>query len=131
MSVGYHNHEHELTSLIDGVPALEIFAELLDPTVRLEVDLYWAAASGNEPADLLSRLGERVLAVHVKDGPLRPGITAQDLPRDQCPAGQGDVPLGAALRAASPAYAVIEFDHYEGGIFAGIEASYRFLDERL
>lgn len=132
LRVGYHNHDHEFTSSIDGRPALEVFAELLDPSVLLEIDLYWATAGGADPVALLGRLGERVIAVHVKDGPMRPGITAAELPSDQQPAGQGDVPLAAVLTAGYDIpYAVIEFDHYEGDTFAGIAASYAFLKETL
>jgi sugar phosphate isomerase/epimerase len=132
LRVGYHNHDHELSSMIDGKPALEVFAGLLDPTVALEVDLYWAAAGGQNPADLVGRLGDRVQAVHAKDGPMRPGISAAQLPTDQVPAGQGDVPLAAALAAGSSIdYAVIEFDHYEGDIFDGIAQSYAFLGSTL
>ena len=132
LRVGYHNHDHELSSLIDGRPALEVFADLLDPSVVLEVDLYWAAAGGADLVELLQRLGDRVYAVHAKDGPMRPGITARELPKDQLPAGQGDVPLAAALSAGPAiAYAVIEFDHYEGDIFDGISESHAFLTATL
>ncbi len=132
LRVGYHNHDHELSTLIDGRPALEVFAERLDPSVALEVDLYWATAGGAEPVELLSRLGDRVIAVHIKDGPMRPGISARELPTDQQPAGRGDVPLAAVLAADTAIeYAVIEFDHYEGDIFEGIAESYRFLTSTL
>jgi sugar phosphate isomerase/epimerase len=132
LQVGYHNHDHELSSQIDGRPALEVFADLLDPTVLLEVDLYWAAASGVDPVDLVQRLGDRVHAVHVKDGPMRPDITTRPMPQDQLPAGRGDVPLKAALSASTNlAYAVIEFDHYEGDIYEGITDSYKFLSSTL
>lgn len=132
LRVGYHNHEHELTTTIDGTPALEMFADLLDPAVRLEVDLYWATASGVDPVQLLGRLGDRVIAVHVKDGPIRPGITSQQLPQDQQPAGHGDVPLTELIATATAAeYAVIEFDHYAGDIFTGIADSYRYLTATL
>ena len=132
LKVGYHNHDHELAARIDGTPALEVFAGLLDPAVLLEVDLYWATAGGVDPVGLLQRLGDRVVAVHVKDGPMRPGITSRQLPTDQQPAGHGDVPLAAALEAAkSIDYAVIEFDHYEGDVFAGIAESYAYLRETL
>src|SRR4051794_14527422 len=132
LTVGYHNHEHELTSVIDGLPALETFAGMLDPLVRLEVDLYWAAVSGLDPAALLGRLGDRVVAVHVKDGPLRPGITSNRPPDDQQPAGRGDVPLAEALIAArATEYAVIEFDHYAGDVLAGIGQSFEYLTATL
>jgi sugar phosphate isomerase/epimerase len=132
LRVGYHNHDHELSSIIDDRPALEVFADLLDPSVLLEVDLYWATAGGVDPVGLLQRLGDRVHAVHAKDGPMRPGITSREMPTDQLPAGRGDVPLTEALAAGTAiAYAVIEFDHYEGDIFEGIAESYEFLTSTL
>ncbi len=132
LKVGYHNHDHELTATIDGTPALEVFAGLLDPAVLLEVDLYWATASGVDPVDLLGRLGDRVVAVHVKDGPMRPGITSREMPQDQAPAGQGDVALAAALEAGTNVeYAVVEFDHYEGDVFAALRESYGWLSTTL
>ena len=132
LRVGYHNHDHELSATIDGTPVLEVFAGLLDSAVLLEVDLYWATAGGADPVALLQRLGDRVVAVHVKDGPIRPGTTSRLLPRDQQPAGRGDVPLVAALEAAPSAeYAVIEFDHYEGDTFAAVAESYAWLRSTL
>ncbi|GAA4676703.1 sugar phosphate isomerase/epimerase family protein [Frondihabitans cladoniiphilus] len=132
LAVGYHNHDHEFRTQIDGVTAYEVFAGLLDEGVRLELDLYWATAAGVDVAALLERLGERVIAVHVKDGPMREGISTADLPQDQSPAGQGDVPLAAAF-AAAPAlqYAVIEFDHFEGDIFDGVKQSFDWLTANL
>ncbi len=132
LRVGYHNHDHEFTSTIDGKPAYEVFAALLDPSVVLELDLYWATAGGQDTAALLGRLGDRVIAVHIKDGPMRPGITAANMPNDQVPAGRGDVPLAAALAAGSAIeYAVVEFDKYAGDIFEGIADSYAFLANTL
>lgn len=130
--VGYHNHDHELSITIGDRPVLEVFADLLDPAVVLEVDLYWAAAGGADPVALLQRLGSRVRAVHTKDGPLRPGLSAANLPTDQRPAGQGDVPLAAVLEQVEGIeYAVIEFDHYEGDTFDGIAQSFAYLTSQL
>lgn len=132
LQVGYHNHDHEISTQIDGRPALEVFADLLEPSVVLEVDLYWAAAGGADPLALVRRLGDRVVAVHVKDGPLRPGISARELPLDQEPAGRGDVPLAEVLTAGLPfRYAVLEFDHYAGDVFAAIAESYAFTTSTL
>ena len=83
LRVGYHNHDHEFTSMINGKAAYEVFADLLDPSVLLELDLYWATAGGADVVALLGRLGDRVVAVHVKDGPMRPGITAGHSATDQ------------------------------------------------
>lgn len=131
LRVGYHNHAHELEAVIDGQTGLELLASLLDPRVVLEVDLYWAARAGVDPVALLQRLGDRVVAVHVKDGTFDAEAIKAYPPADQVPAGQGVVPLAEALDAATALeYAIVEFDHYLGDIFDGIEQSRRFLDER-
>src|SRR6478736_298192 len=85
--VGYHNHAHELEATFDGKTGLEVLAGLLDPRVVLEVDLYWVARGGVDPVALLERLGERVVAVHAKDGTLDPEAVAAYPPADQVPAG--------------------------------------------
>ena len=132
LRVGYHNHDHELRPRIDGKPALQVLAELLDPRVVLELDLYWASAAGIDLVPFVQELGDRIVAVHVKDGPMREGISTAQVPTDQTPAGQGDVQLAEALAAASALeYAVIEFDGYDGEIFDGVEQSYRWLQAAL
>jgi sugar phosphate isomerase/epimerase len=125
LTIGYHNHAHELEPRIDGRHALEYFAELLAPEVVLEVDLYWAAAGGADLVPLLQRLGDRVRFVHVKDGSLPGSID------DQVPAGQGDVQLDAALEAATGAeLAVVEFDAFQGDILQGIADSFTYLSSK-
>ncbi len=89
------------------------------------MDLYWATAGGQNLAELLARLGDRVVAVHTRMAHA-PRDQAQQLPDDQGSAGKGDVPLAAALAAGTAIeYAVVEFDKYAGDIFEGIEGSVR------
>ncbi|WP_020658467.1 sugar phosphate isomerase/epimerase family protein [Amycolatopsis benzoatilytica] len=122
--VGYHNHWWELESRIDGRTAFEFFADRLDPAIVLEVDTYWATAGGVDAPALLGRLGERVHAIHVKDGSLATDATGQ------VPAGQGRVPLASVLAAAPGALRVVEFDQYDDGdVFDGIAASFAHLAE--
>jgi len=130
LRVGYHNHDHELRPQIDGRPALEVLADHLDEQVCFEVDLYWAAAAGVDLVGLLSRLGDRVVAVHVKDGTLGDHIGWGKKPTGQVAAGEGEVPLQPALEAARSArYAVIEFDAYDGDVFDAIAKSYSYLKQ--
>ena len=122
MRVGYHNHWWELQHQIEGVSALEHLAGLLDPRVVLEVDTYWAATGGADVPALLGSLGDRVVALHIKDGPLTLD------PLAQVPAGQGAMDIPAALAAAPSAeFRVIEFDAYAGDIFEGLAASLGYL----
>jgi sugar phosphate isomerase/epimerase len=120
--VGYHNHAWELESTIEGRTALEYFESLLDPELVLEVDTYWAAVGGQDPVELLARLGDRVKFIHIKDGPLTKDNKAQQ------PAGQGKVPVLEVIAAAkSLEVGVVEFDDYSGDIFEGISESLSFL----
>jgi sugar phosphate isomerase/epimerase len=131
ITVGYHNHNMELLNSVDGTYALEVFAELLAPEVVLEVDLYWAAAGGADVVALVERLGERVVALHVKDGTLDPLPNLGSVPTDQVPAGTGVVPLDAALEAAvSARYAIVEFDAYQGDIWEGVTAGFEYLKSK-
>lgn len=121
--VGYHNHAWELENSINGTTALEYFETLLDPELVLEVDTYWAAVGGQNPAELLARLGDRVKFIHIKDGPL----TTENL--DQLPAGQGKVAIWDVIGAAgSLETGVVEFDDYSGDIFDGIAQSLAYLN---
>lgn len=121
LQVGYHNHWWELETLIDGSPALEVFADALGDAVVLELDTYWSAVGGVDPVALLGRLGERVVALHIKDGPV-----SRDIDRQQ-PAGSGSMPIADILTAAPNARPVIEFDAYAGDLFAGIAESLAFV----
>lgn len=120
--VGYHNHWWEFSTKIEGVTALEFFVGLLDPEVVLEIDTYWVSVGGEDPAALVERLGERVVAVHIKDGPATEDFKAQ------VPAGQGTMDVWGILDAASSLeVTVLEFDDYAHDIFDGVSASLRFL----
>jgi sugar phosphate isomerase/epimerase len=120
--VGYHNHQWELESSIGGRSALEYFADLLEPEVVLEVDTYWVAVGGQDPVDILTKLGDRVKLIHIKDGPLNTDTKAQ------LPAGKGKVAvLDVVAAARSLEVGVVEFDDYDGDIFEGIAESLAFL----
>jgi sugar phosphate isomerase/epimerase len=121
--VGYHNHAWELESTIEGRTALEYFEGLLDPELVLEVDTYWVAVGGKDPVEILTKLGDRVKFIHIKDGPLNTDTKAQQ------PAGQGKIPVWDVIGAAkSLEVGVVEFDDYSGDIFDGITQSLAFLN---
>lgn len=135
LQVGYHNHAQEFVADFDGETAFERFVALTDPRVAIELDLFWALTGGQDVTALVQRLGDRLVAVHVKDGvvpvPNPFGPDAGEFGSatlDQRRPGEGDVPLADALRAASAVqYAVIEYDNPPGDVFDDIAASYAFL----
>jgi sugar phosphate isomerase/epimerase len=121
LRVGYHNHHFELESKISGVHALEVFADRLAPEVVLEVDTYWAYAGGADVPALLKRLGDRVVALHLKDGD---GTldTAQ-----QVAVGSGVLPIWEIIAAAPDALRVVELDDSKTDLFEAVAASREFL----
>jgi len=121
VAFGYHNHWFELEPRLDGVPALEVLADLLDDDVVLEVDTYWAQVGGVDPVGLLQRLGERVRFIHVKDGP-----PSRD-PADQVAVGDGGMDIAGILAAAPQARRVAELDDTRGDIWTAVERSYAAL----
>lgn len=124
--IGYHNHDFEARPVFDGRCGLEVLVDHLDPRVVLELDTFWSAVGGTDPAELLERLGQRVQLVHLKDGPLQ-GTTSQ-----QQVLGQGEMDIPSILRAAPwLETGVIEFDDHDGDVFEAIGRSVSHLSELL
>ncbi|HWD62460.1 MAG TPA: sugar phosphate isomerase/epimerase [Humibacter sp.] len=144
LEFGYHNHQWEFTNKVDGRPVYELFVELLGPDTVLEVDTFWATVGGADTPAVLRSLGDRVRALHIKDGTITDDIlnvlpsseSALIVPEalqaafeNQKPAGQGDVDVKAILEAAPNALRVVEFDAYKGDVFEGIAESFAWLKE--
>lgn len=135
LAVGYHNHAQEFIASFDGQTAYERFIELTEDRVEIELDLFWALTGGQDVPALVARLGDRLVAQHIKDGvaptsnpfaPDAPAFGSDSL--DQRRAGEGEVPLVESLQAATALqYAVIEYDSAPGDVFDDIAASYAFL----
>jgi sugar phosphate isomerase/epimerase len=139
---GYHNHQWEFANKVDGRPVFDLFVEQLAPEVVLEVDTFWSTVGGADTPAVLRALGDRVVALHIKDGKVT-GDIATALPssesalivpdalkaafENQTPAGQGDVDVAAILAASPTALRVVEFDSYKGDVFDGIAESLAWL----
>src|SRR6476619_5637482 len=96
---------------------LEVLADLLDPEVVLEVDTYWAYAGGADVPALLGRLGDRVVALHVKDGD---GTLD---PLAQVAVGSGTLPIWDIIAAAPDALRVVELDDSAGDVVDALRDS--------
>ena len=71
-----------------------MLADRLAPEVVLQVDTYWAYAGGADVPALLTRLGDRVVALHIKDG------DGSLDPTKQVPVGSGVLPVWDIIAAA-------------------------------
>jgi sugar phosphate isomerase/epimerase len=121
LTVGYHNHHFELESKISGVHALEVFADRLAPEVVLEVDTYWAYAGGADVPALLKRLGDRVAALHLKDGDGTLDTSKQ------VAVGSGVLPVWDIIAAAPDALRVVELDDSQTDLLEAVRQSREFL----
>lgn len=121
LRLGYHNYWWEFESRIDGRHALEALADLLVPGFFFEVDTYWAALGGADVPALLTRLGDRAPAVHLKDGPIAKGAAHTAL-------GRGEMPTERILAAAAPgALRIVELQTCDGDVFDALAESAVYL----
>jgi sugar phosphate isomerase/epimerase len=67
---GYHPHNYEFKPLEGGKPGergIDILMRELDPSVKLELDVYWAVEGGADPMDLMKKFSQRLALIHIKD----------------------------------------------------------------
>lgn len=87
--LGYHNHAHEFRPNEDGSV---IYPQLEERTsLKLEIDTYWAFVGGKDPIEMMERLQDRLIFVHIKDGSPDGHGT---------PLGMGQAPVAAVYRKA-------------------------------
>lgn len=66
--LSYHNHAFEF-ALENGRPGLEVLYDAAAPDfVKAQIDTYWVAFGGKDPAETIRNLAGRVPTVHLKDG---------------------------------------------------------------
>ncbi|RED58570.1 sugar phosphate isomerase/epimerase family protein [Cohnella lupini] len=62
---GYHNHDFEFHTAIDGKLALEYLLE--DPSIHAEIDTYWVLKAGHDPLSFIRNYAFRMPILHLKD----------------------------------------------------------------
>lgn len=65
---GYHNHDKEFSTLLEGKPVYDWMLELTDPAkVMFEMDLYWTVVGGKLPTEYFEKYPGRFELWHIKD----------------------------------------------------------------
>ena len=68
LGFAYHNHDFEFTTKAGGGNLYDMLVTESDPAlVKLELDLFWAIAAGEDAKAIIKRLPGRFYAYHVKD----------------------------------------------------------------
>jgi sugar phosphate isomerase/epimerase len=121
LSVGYHNHWWEFDTFVDGRPAYQHMAELLDPSVFFQIDTYWVKVGGKDTVSVIKELGNRVPLLHVKDGPA-------DAPEsDMVAVGSGVMDWKSIFGARTVDWHIVELDRCATDMVTAVADSYRYL----
>jgi len=101
----YHNHGYEFVKDGDGT-LFDLLVQSTDPAdVSYELDILWAFFPGADPAALLTKHGNRIKLLHVKD--LKKGVkgdlSGKTPPDNDVALGTGQLDLPAIIRAAQQA----------------------------
>jgi sugar phosphate isomerase/epimerase len=65
---GYHNHDKEFSTELEGKPVYDWMLELTDPAkVMFQLDLYWIVVGGKNPVDYFEKYAGRFELWHIKD----------------------------------------------------------------
>lgn len=127
---GYHNHSHEFArNAASGRPWFDVLIDDGGADLMLEVDTYWVAHAGIDPARLLARCAGRIPVIHVKDMEVVPGSGP-----DYAPIGEGNLDWDSILSAASQGgteWLLVEQDTCRRDPFDCLRASYTFLVDRI
>jgi sugar phosphate isomerase/epimerase len=123
MRIAYHNHFAEFSQDYGGRQAYDLLLEQLDERVLIELDAYWALMGGADPAEVLTRLGDRVRFIHVKDGP---AVSYDD--DVMVPIGDGQVDWTRTLKTPSGLrWHIVELERLDMDTFEALERSYAYL----
>jgi len=124
--IGYHNHSHELAKF-DGKTAMQMLLDKLDPSVWFEIDTYWIAHGGGDPAAWIEKVSGRIPCVHLKDM----GVNNK---REQfmMEVGEGNLNWPAILKACKAAgvkWYIVEQDVCYRDPFDSLETSLKNLKQ--
>ena len=110
---GYHNHSHEWIRLGDPLTTprpIDLLLEKLAPEVPFELDTYWVAHAGGDPAAWIKKVAGRIPCIHLKD--MLIGLNPRQPIMAEIGVGNLDWPsiLGACKDAGVKHY-IVEQDH--------------------
>lgn len=102
----YHNHGFEFEPYQDGTLYDYLLKHTQPKYVSMELDILWAFLPGQDPAQLLTKYGNRYKALHMKD--VRKGVERGSLsgstPKDNdVILGTGQIDIPAVIKAARKA----------------------------
>ncbi|BAM04695.1 sugar phosphate isomerase/epimerase family protein [Phycisphaera mikurensis] len=122
---GYHNHSHEWIRFgnpLETRRPIDLLLERLAPEVPFELDTYWVAHAGGNPAAWIKKVHGRIPCVHLKD--MLMGLDPREPVMAEIGVGNLDWPsiLGACADAGVKHY-IVEQDHCWRDPFDSLQTS--------
>lgn len=132
LEFGLHNHWWEYRNKVGDKSVHEWLLAECDPRIFFELDTYWIKVAGYDPAEVISKFGQRARYVHIKDGPAKYNDKlAVDNPDPMVAVGKGAQNIPSIMRAQQSDYLVVEMDKVNGDPFEAIGESYRYLQQHF
>jgi sugar phosphate isomerase/epimerase len=122
MTFGFHNHWWEFDTVADNRLVYDVILEAA-PDAFSELDVYWAAYAGQNPAEVVAVHKARLPLLHIKDGTLE-----KDTPHTAVGSGKVDIP--AVIAAADPTvleWLIVELDNCATDMTEAVRQSYTYL----
>lgn len=124
LQLGYHNHWFEYEPVENRIP-VDVMLEHLDPDVFFEVDVYWVQTAGQNPVEVVRRLGSRAPLLHIKDGPCQ-----IDAPMTALGEGVVDIPGVVTAAEGSTEWLVVELDRCATDMMEAVHKSFEYLIQK-
>jgi len=102
MQFGFHNHNYEFKKFGDTTGFDTLMSRADPKLVCLEMDCYWVTQAGQDPVQMMNKLGSRVKALHLKDRKkgFPPSQALDEGAAHFAPVGTGSIDWKAVLAAA-------------------------------
>jgi sugar phosphate isomerase/epimerase len=115
---GYHNHDKEFSTRLDGHVVYEFMLENTDPQkVTFEMDLYWARIGGANPVDYFVKYPGRFQLWHIKD---KKEVGADDF--------MNFAQIWDVAQKSGMQYGIVEVEEYNFDEFTSCKMSIDFLN---
>jgi len=131
LTTGYHNHNFEFEPMGDAT-VYDYLLKNTDPSlVKFEMDIYWVAYAGQQPADWFAKYPGRFPMWHIKD---MEAATAGQPKGQTCEVGKGVIdwkPIFTHQKEAGVVYVFVEQEQYRRPVFDCIKTSADYMKSNL
>lgn len=135
----YHNHDFEFYQLDQETPFEVLVKQTSSEALKFELDVFWTKFAGLVPESIITALGHRCRALHLKDLKLEKAALSHSASPENVanienfvPLGQGNINFSKILLTAKKSgvqQLYIEQDHSKNNIFKDLQTSFSYLQK--